>query len=316
MEKLFSEKISVLLATYNGSRFVRAQLDSILSQTYNNYELLICDDCSTDDTFSILEEYAQKDNRIKIFQNDHNLGFKKNFERLLSFASCGLIALSDQDDIWTSNHLELLMKNLGENYLICGNAYLADRDGKSTGITLLDCSKFDFLPETQEDWFFYLLHGSVYQGAACLFRKELITNLLPIPDTVKYHDYWLAIHAAMQGGVKYVENPILYYRQHGDNVTTNKRWSFIEKLKQTFNKNYKHQELKYKILFLTALSEKFSDDKRKLLIDAACKYYKRENDISRILNIQYFFDNYKLMYLSNNKRLFLLRFIKKFIFWR
>ena len=100
--------ISIALASYNGSKYIREQLDSILEQTYQDFELIICDDCSTDNTWQILQEYAQKDSRIKVFENERNLGFKKNFEKAISLCNGKYIALSDQDDIWIDNHLEVL----------------------------------------------------------------------------------------------------------------------------------------------------------------------------------------------------------------
>ncbi len=73
--------ISIALATYNGEKFIHKQIDSILSQSIDDFELIVCDDCSLDNTYSILEEYAQQDKRIKIYRNEHNLGFLKNFEK-------------------------------------------------------------------------------------------------------------------------------------------------------------------------------------------------------------------------------------------
>lgn len=71
--------ISIAMATYNGEKYLREQLNSILNQTYSDFELIICDDCSKDSTVKILEEYAKKDNRVKYFLNEENLGFKKKF---------------------------------------------------------------------------------------------------------------------------------------------------------------------------------------------------------------------------------------------
>ena len=76
------KSVSIALATYNGEKFIREQLDSIISQTYTNWELIICDDCSTDATWEILKSYKEKDSRINIFKNDKNLGFKKNFDTI------------------------------------------------------------------------------------------------------------------------------------------------------------------------------------------------------------------------------------------
>ena len=101
-------QISIAMTTYNGEKYLAEQLDSILSQTHTDWELIICDDCSTDSTWQILQEYAQKDSRIKIYKNEQNLGFKKNFEKAIGLCTGDYIALSDQDDVWFPEHLSLL----------------------------------------------------------------------------------------------------------------------------------------------------------------------------------------------------------------
>ncbi len=100
--------ISIALATYNGSKFLREQLDSILSQSMTDFEVIVCDDCSTDDTVKILYEYAAKDTRFNIHEHETNLGFKKNFEHILSLCKGEFIAFCDQNDIWEPNHIHTL----------------------------------------------------------------------------------------------------------------------------------------------------------------------------------------------------------------
>ena len=80
-------KVDILMATYNGEKYLRPQIESILDQTFKDFNLIICDDCSKDNTWKILEEYAQKDSRIKIIKNEKNLGYNKNFEKLLGFVT-------------------------------------------------------------------------------------------------------------------------------------------------------------------------------------------------------------------------------------
>ncbi|WP_296023787.1 glycosyltransferase [uncultured Treponema sp.] len=131
-----SIKVSIALASYNGEKYIREQLDSILSQTVKDFELIVCDDCSKDSTLQILREYERKDRRIKIFENEQNLGFKKNFEKAILLCSGEYIALSDQDDIWTKDHLEKLFSIIGKHSLACGNALMVDENGKSLGKNL------------------------------------------------------------------------------------------------------------------------------------------------------------------------------------
>lgn len=89
--------ISIAMTTYNGEKYLREQLDSILNQTFSDFELIICDDCSKDATVKILEEYSLKDKRVRYFVNEKNLGFKKNFEKAISLCSGEYVAFSDQD---------------------------------------------------------------------------------------------------------------------------------------------------------------------------------------------------------------------------
>ena len=100
------EKVDVLVATYNGEKYLREQLDSIIKQTYKNIRILISDDCSKDRTQEILQEYEKKDDRIKIFLHDRNLGSNKNFEFLLRQVESKFYMLSDQDDVWLPEKIE------------------------------------------------------------------------------------------------------------------------------------------------------------------------------------------------------------------
>ena len=95
-----NELISIAMTSYNGEKYIREQLDSILTQTYGNFELIICDDRSKDSTVEIIKDYCIKDSRIKLYVNEKNLGFKKNFEKAISLCKGEYIALSDQDDIY------------------------------------------------------------------------------------------------------------------------------------------------------------------------------------------------------------------------
>ncbi|MHB9334492.1 glycosyltransferase, partial [Fusobacterium polymorphum] len=100
-------KIEILMATYNGEKYVGEQIDSIIHQTYKNWKLLIRDDNSTDKTLEILKEYEKKDKRIKIIEDKKgNLGFVKNFEELLNNSKEDWVMFSDQDDYWLENKIE------------------------------------------------------------------------------------------------------------------------------------------------------------------------------------------------------------------
>ena len=222
-------KISVVMATYNGEKYIKEQMESILAQSLQYFEFIICDDCSTDSTVQILNEYAARDKRIKVFVNEHNLGFKKNFEKAISFCSGDYIALSDQDDIWTKDHLEKLFSIIGNHSLACGNALMVDENGNSLGKNLNEVDGlFFFNPETV----FYRLAftGNPFQGTSMLLRSDFVKNCIPIPEKIKYHDVWFSWCACMENKIAYTFDLINNYRQHGNNV------SFLlhNKAKKTF----------------------------------------------------------------------------------
>lgn len=227
--------ISVAMTTYNGARYLKEQLDSILTQTEEDFELIICDDCSSDDTIKILSEYAKNDSRIHFFKNEENLGFTKNFEKVISKCNGNYIALSDQDDIWLPNHLSILLNFLkaGDYSLVGGNALLVDSDNNDFGCKFINNSN---LPEKREDFEKMILYRNVFQGAALLFDKEILKKALPFPDNMKYHDWWLALIASEIKGIGYIDEPVLRYRQHGNNVTgMHEKDSFKSKIKKYFS---------------------------------------------------------------------------------
>ena len=212
--------ISIAMAVFNGEKYLRQQIDSILKQTISDFELIICDDCSTDGTWNLLKRFSESDDRIRIIQNNHNLGFKKNFEHAVSLCSGEYIALSDQDDIWTQDHLESLFNSIGDKFLACGNSELVNENGKPLGITLKEQESLDFIPVNDFDKLkSILLYRNPYQGATMLMKRELIQYVLPFPDKVNFHDTWIASVACATGGLNYVDKVLLKYRRVASSVT-------------------------------------------------------------------------------------------------
>lgn len=212
--------ISIVLATYNGAQYLCEQLESVLAQTIQDFELVVSDDCSSDETWQILQNYAQKDNRIHLYKNECNLGFKTNFEKAISFCKGEFIALCDQDDIWTSNHLEILLNNIGNNMVSCGNSELIDSEGRKLGLSLKQLEAFDKVPEgDMEKALSFLLFRNPIQGASMLIKRVFFNKALPIPEGVRYHDAWFAIFSCFYGGISYTSEIVNQYRMHGNNVT-------------------------------------------------------------------------------------------------
>lgn len=212
--------ISVAMATYNGAKYLCEQIDSILSQTIKDFELIICDDCSTDDTPSILDDYSQKDCRITVFRNEENLGFRKNFERAISLTHGDYVALCDQDDIWVPNHLEILFNNIDNKMISAGNSLLIDGEGNPIGFTLKQMEAFgNFSEDEMERALSFLLFRNPIQGAAMLIKRDFFIKALPIPDGIDYHDAWFSILSCFYGGLNYTEQIVNHYRMHENNVT-------------------------------------------------------------------------------------------------
>src|SRR5687767_14186749 len=122
--------VSVVLCTWNGDRFLKEQVDSILSQTYENFELVISDDASTDGTKEILKAYEAHP-KTKIFYQENNIGLIKNFAFATEKSKGNFIAYSDQDDVWLKNKLEKLVSSIGDSALVYSDSLLTDENGKS-----------------------------------------------------------------------------------------------------------------------------------------------------------------------------------------
>lgn len=300
------------MATYNGEKYLGDQIDSILNQTIQDFELIVCDDCSTDNTWNILLDYQLHDKRIKCYRNEKNLGFKKNFEKAIGLCTGDYIALSDQDDVWTEEHLEVLFENIGENDLVGAGAFLSDKDGKpfekeqnSHFREHISC----FI-KNKDDWFFYLLHQNCFQGAASLFKKSLVKKALPIPENIQFHDYWLALIAASDGGFKYVDKKIFFYRQHGNNVTDNERLNFFEKIKLVIAGKELRKKVKLQINYLTTLQQYIHKQEQIKQIQETLAFFRNRGTYKNFKCIPYFYKNYSRIYLSQRNGVFWFRFIK------
>lgn len=298
-------KISIALATYNGERFLREQLDSIFTQSISDFELVICDDCSTDSTFQIISEYQKKDARIKVFQNETNLGFKRNFEKILSLCKGEYIAFCDQDDIWTTDHLEVLLTNIGDNDCIGANSLIVDENGISQNKTYLEYQFIHRMQQNRDELFQHELYSNVIQGTACLFKASLLKKSLPIPENVKYHDYWLALNAGINNGCKYISTVVLNYRRHSGNASSYQKFSLLKAIKDLidFSKD-KENFYRERILLLENLKDKEMPLHQKERLNEAYSFF---SDLSsgqnKTKNILYFIKNYNIITFSK-KRIF------------
>lgn len=192
--------VSVVMATYNGERFLREQMDSILAQTYPISEIIVQDDGSTDATLDIIKDYAAQHKNIRLFQNEHNLGYNLNFETAAKRATGDLIAIADQDDVWFPEKIERLVGGIGDHSLAyCDILRGATKDSAHEVV---------YKPYAEG----LLFHSIV--GHATLLRKEFAQ------DSRNYHLFWvydwsLALAAVVRGnGIAHIEEPLVWHRLH------------------------------------------------------------------------------------------------------
>ncbi len=204
--------ISVVIATYNGERYLETQLESILSQTIPPREIIVVDDASSDDTVAMLKSYAANDTRFRVLINEQNIGYIRSFEKGMLHATCSFIALSDQDDIWMPYKLETLFKSMGSSIAVYSDSILVDESGTSVGKKMSDIKN----QLTYSNCLMYTI-GAWAPGHAMMFRRELIEKSQPFP-TIVTHDFWLGFVAACNGGITYVNEALVQYRQHTANA--------------------------------------------------------------------------------------------------
>ena len=198
--------ISICLATYNGEKYIREQLDSILSQIAPDDEVIISDDGSTDATIDIIK--SLRDCRIKIFFNGGKHGFKFNFENALKNAKGDYIFMSDQDDVWFPNKYQIMCRYLKEYDMIHHNSELTDGQLKAMGKDL-------YTTCDNRSGFFHNLKKNTYYGSHMAFRSSLLKNILPFPRTLEIgHDVWIGFVGQTIGDVFFTEEKLMYYRRH------------------------------------------------------------------------------------------------------
>ncbi len=204
--------VSVALATYNGDQFLDKQLNSIFSQSYENIEVIVCDDCSDDSTIEILEKYSKNYN-LTYYRNERNIGYVRNFEKLIELCNGEYIALSDQDDVWLVNKIERLLANIGDNLCIHSDAKLIDHFGKVISESFSKYSQKLTVPGRLYE---LALNGCV-TGCTCLFKAELKQDILPFPPNLDVHDRWIGAVSYAKSKLLYLDEPLIEYRQHGKN---------------------------------------------------------------------------------------------------
>lgn len=203
--------VSVCIATYNGEKYVSQQVNSILSQLGMEDELVVSDDGSTDHTVDIIESI--NDGRIRIFRNRGQHGFIHNFENSLKHADGDFVFISDQDDIWKPNKLQVSMRYLQKYDMILHDAELIDQDGLS-----LHKHYSEFLHKRKGFW--ANMWKTRWLGCCMAFRRNVLECALPFPQHIVGHDGWISFIGLACFSYIYIPDVLIEYRRHGENVSS------------------------------------------------------------------------------------------------
>jgi len=209
-------KISVALVTYNSERFLKEQIDSILLSLGNDDEIIISDDGSSDNTIEIIKEYIKKDKRFSLYQIEHS-GCNGNYENAIKHCSRDIIVLSDDDNVWEANKLDVIRKEFESN--------------KNVTLCMHDCKIVDEKLNLIENSFIKyndfkpgLIHNFIksrYGGSLIAFKKELVKYILPFPKHMPFfYDDFIGMMATKHGQVKVINEPLSLWRRYSGASST------------------------------------------------------------------------------------------------
>lgn len=255
-------KVDILIAAYNSEKYIEEQINSILKQTYKNIHIIAADDLSTDNTFNILTRYKNQYNNIDTYKNNENLGVKKNFLNLIQNSKSDYIMLSDHDDVWFEDKVELSMNKIIELEKIYGETkpilVFSDKIITDRKLNIIHNSHSKMENFNTNDFSINkILTQNVISGCTVIINKALINMVKNTDKFMIMHDYWLALIASAFGVIEYINKPLMYYRQHESNEIGGKNYSIKyminnalkgkEKLRNTFMNNINQAESFYKI---------------------------------------------------------------------
>jgi glycosyltransferase involved in cell wall biosynthesis len=211
---------SVAMCTFNGARFLGAQLASIAAQDRLPDELVVCDDGSSDGSIEIVSEFVRRAMfPARLVVNDKNLGSTKNFEKAISLCHGAIVALADQDDVWYPHKLSRIEKvflRSTETVLAFSDADLIDEESHSLGARLWPTFSFDRAEQIEfanGQALNILLKHPVVTGASMAFRREYLDLLAPVPAK-QIHDRWISFLLAARGKFAVISDPLMQYRRH------------------------------------------------------------------------------------------------------
>ena len=231
-------KLSAAICTFNGEKYIEKQLNSIINQQTLVNEIIICDDGSTDNTIPIILAIKEHTHNLKIdiYNNEKNLGVRKNFEKAISLCTGDIIFLADQDDIWLPHKTEYIVNYFNNNpqvNLVFSDAILIDEnDNIKTKYTLFDATGINQLKDVWNAGLQFEIENVEQRllGSTFGIRREFAISCLPFNTSVtNYHDGQLAMNAVIHDCIGMLPEQLIKYRLHSKNTVGLKgNWVFGE----------------------------------------------------------------------------------------
>lgn len=281
------EKVDIILTTYNTKKeYLRIQIESILNQTYKNFNLIISDDCSpNEEVRTILKEYEMQDKRVKLYFQENNLGCTKSFEFLLKQCTSNYIAFSDHDDIWYPNKIEECLKAIIEKKvdLVYCDANQIDENGKIIQESYLN---YKNMPKIEGKKFILPFARHIAIGCSQMITKKVKEKMLPFTENTIAHDWHSVYIASNLNGIYCIDKPLFGYRIHQNNIFGGRNLKQnIKMWKKENGKSFKSY-LKYRNHAITETylagvkmckeySDKIEENKLKNQEDEVIKYFEQ-----------------------------------------
>lgn len=288
--------ISVVMATYNGEKYVKQQLDSVINQTRKPDELIIVDDGSKDNTVKIINKVLQ-DTKIKykLIIHAKNQGVTRTFQEAITQASSEYIMICDQDDVWKANKIEQTIGAIKKDItMVVCDATLVDADLKPIGKSMF---QYIGLPLALNDYYTTLyskqmmlmsLKRNYVTGMCMAGKRSVILKAFPFPETMTY-DAWLAWNLANEGQTVFINEELVFYRQHDRNVVGTR------KNKESLRKYYGHRRDDKKRLvekYKSLTKVKIADAEVKSELEEAVEFYEERFNLNSVSRIQALYNLY------------------------
>lgn len=305
--------ISIALCTYQAEVFLASQLNSVLTQSHQNIEIHIFDDCSSDSTLSIVSSYEESHSNIHLHINESRLGFVKNFEQAIAVLSSknGYIALCDQDDIWHSNKLASCLRALkllekkhpNKPVLVHSDLRMVNDKGQCIHSSFF---KYKHLELPTEKSLAKILGYNGVMGNTVLMNNTLARLALPFPESLKYHDYWLALVNETFGVRATLNEQLIDYRIHNHNASDNRLSKPIKKRSSLpFMEDSREKTLAY---FLSHYEvEKKDKEVITAFYDYLCLKKSRVSLVFLLLKYEFLRNNWRYRFRVFRRLLFGLR---------